>query len=157
MSNYNPYYPTYQQAYQPYQQMYPTYQQGYPQSNQYQQTEPKIQDGGFVVVSNIEEARNYHVEIGKSVTFKDENAPYIYTKTRGFSQLEKPTFEVYRLVKEEDMPQKPQNALSGVSNDLMVENMDYALKSDIEALRSVYDDLKGKVDKLVSELGGDHE
>ena len=61
----------------------------------------QIQNGGFVSVRNITEAQNYPVAPGNSVTFKDENAPYVYTKTMGFSQLDRPTFEIFRLVKEE--------------------------------------------------------
>ena len=67
---------------------------------QYQQP----QQTGLVSVPNIEAARNYPVAPGNSVTFKDENAPYIYTKTQGFSQLDHPVFEKYRLTKEEDTP-----------------------------------------------------
>lgn len=59
------------------------------------------QDNGFVMVRSEMEARNYPVGFGKSVTFKDETAPYVYSKTMGFSQLDKPIFEKYRLVKEE--------------------------------------------------------
>lgn len=61
-----------------------------------------IQNGGFVCVSSEDEARKYPVAPGNSVTFKNENAPYVYTKTMGFSQLDRPLFEVFRLVKEED-------------------------------------------------------
>ena len=56
---------------------------------------------GFVMVRNEQEARNYPVAYGNSVTFKDESAPYIYSKTMGFSQLDRPVFEKYKLVKEE--------------------------------------------------------
>lgn len=60
----------------------------------------QIQNGGFVSVRNETEARNYPVALGNSVTFKDETAPYIYTKTMGFSQLDVPRFDKYKLVKE---------------------------------------------------------
>lgn len=80
---------------------------------QYQQP----QQTGLVSVPNIEAARNYPVAPGNSVTFKDENAPYIYTKTQGFSQLDHPVFEKYRLTKEEDTPAVAQ---------------EYALKADLE-------------------------
>ena len=70
----------------------------YPNQN-VQQFAP--QDNGFVMVRSEMEARNYPVGFGKSVTFKDETAPYVYSKTMGFSQLDKPIFEKYRLVKEE--------------------------------------------------------
>lgn len=82
----------YNNYFQPFQPpvMYQTYQ---PQQN-------TIQNGGFVSVRSEDEARNYPVALGNSVTFKDETAPYIYTKTMGFSQLDRPTFERYKLVKE---------------------------------------------------------
>lgn len=72
------------------------YQQ--PQQNQ-------IQNGGLVSVRSVVEARNYPVAAGNSVTFKDENAPYVYTKTMGFSPLDRPIFEVFRLVKEDVAPE----------------------------------------------------
>ena len=82
------YYPQY---YQPQQMQMPQ------QQAQAQQT----QTSGFVSVRSEAEARNYPVAYGNSVTFKDENAPYIYTKTMGFSQLDRPIFDKYKLVKEE--------------------------------------------------------
>lgn len=88
-------YPTYQPIYQSYPQM----QQ--PQVQQQPQQPQQIQNGGFVSVRNEMEARNYPVAPGNSVTFKDENAPFVYTKTMGFSQLDLPKFDRYRLVKEE--------------------------------------------------------
>ena len=58
------------------------------------------QTTGLVPVPSEEVARNYPVGFGQSVSFKDENLPFIYTKTMGFSQLEPPKFEKYRLIKE---------------------------------------------------------
>ena len=78
----------------PYQQMYPQ------QYQQIQQPVQQIQNGGFISVRNVNEAMNYPVAHGMSVTFKDETAPYIYTKTMGFSQMDRPTFEMFKLVKE---------------------------------------------------------
>lgn len=75
------------------------YGQYYPQN--YQPQTQQIQNGGFVPVTSEEMARNYPVAQGTSVTFRNENAPYIYTKTMGFSQLDRPIFEKYKLVKEE--------------------------------------------------------
>lgn len=56
----------------------------------------------FIRVQNEAEAKSYPVEPNKSIIFKDDNAPYIYTKTMDASQLSQPIFERYRLVKEED-------------------------------------------------------
>jgi hypothetical protein len=50
------------------------------------------------------EARNYPVAPGNSVMFRDETGPYIYSKSMGYSQLDTPRFDKYRLVKEEDAP-----------------------------------------------------
>lgn len=61
----------------------------------------QFQNNGFVSVRSEAEARNYPVAYGNSVTFKDETSPYVYTKTMGFSQLDRPVFEKYKLVKEE--------------------------------------------------------
>lgn len=87
---------------------YPYYQNYYPQAQQINQQMPQqIQNGGFVSVRSIAEAQNYPVAHGNSITFKDESAPYVYVKTMGFSQLDRPTFEVFRLVKEEVAQEEP--------------------------------------------------
>lgn len=121
-------------AYNPYFQN--LYFQGYPQ----QQT----QSSGFVSVRNIEEAMRYPVAPGNSVTFKDETSPYVYTKTMGFSQLDRPIFEKYRLVKEESA-EPPKNEPSGKFTE-------YALKSDCRALQEEIESLK----RMIKEIK-DHE
>ena len=73
-----------------------------------QMPQPQPQPRGFVRVQSENEARTYPVAPGTSVTFIDENAPYCYTKTMDFSQLDRPKFERYRLVKEEDAPTQPE-------------------------------------------------
>lgn len=85
-----PYYPNY---FQP--QQMPQMPMQQPQPQQVQQA------SGFVSVRSEAEARNYPVAYGNSVTFKDETSPYIYTKTMGFSQLDRPIFDKYKLVKED--------------------------------------------------------
>lgn len=62
----------------------------------------QIQNNSFVSAPNEAYARNYPVAPGNSVGFRDESAPFIYVKTMGFSQLEKPIFEKYRRVTDED-------------------------------------------------------
>ena len=59
----------------------------------------------FVNVRSEAEARNFPVGFGNVVCFKDESAPYIYTKAMGFSQSDKPIFEKYR---KEDSESKPE-------------------------------------------------
>lgn len=82
------------------------YNFGYPyqypqQMQQPMQQQMQIQNGGFVSVRSEAEARNYPVAYGNSITFKDETAPYVYTKTMGFSQLDRPVFEKFKLVRED--------------------------------------------------------
>lgn len=120
-------------------------QQAYPQA-QNQQTQPQIQNGGFIQVHNEDEARNYPIAPGNSVTFKDENAPYVYTKTMGFSQLDRPIFEKYRLVKEDDMP--TQNPPVSAEIAQQTNNIDYALKTDLTALQTEIDALKQRIEEL---------
>lgn len=67
----------------------------------YYQQPQQVQNSGLVSVRSIEEAMRYPVAPGNSVTFKDETAPYVYTKTMGFSQFDRPVFEKYRIIKEE--------------------------------------------------------
>ena len=114
---------------------YPNYYpQFYQQVPQNQPQSMQIQSSGFISVRNESEARNYPVAYGNSVTFKDENAPYVYTKTMGFSQLETPRFEKYKLVKEEPVltQDEPSNAKA---NDLHYDDEIKSLWREIEGLK----------------------
>ena len=153
MAYYSGYQPMMGYPYQ--QQIQPNYnyqQQAYPQAQmqmtaQNQQTQPQIQNGGFIQVHDENEARNYPIAPGNSVTFKDENAPYVYTKTMGFSQLDRPIFEKYRLVKEEDI-QAAQNQPVSAVNSQQTNNIEYALKTDLTALQEEIDVLKQRIEEL---------
>lgn len=131
----NPYYQQMQN-----QQMQPTQMSGTNQQIQ----QPTIQQSGFVLVPSEQEARNYPVAPGNSVTFKDENAPYCYVKTMGFNQLDRPTFERYRLVKE-DSPVTAQNAPTIADSAEGSKDTAYALKSDLTAIWSEIDAIKEKL------------
>lgn len=113
--NFNPYYQNYQMM----------------QQTSQAPTTPQIQNGGLVSVRSITEAQNYPVAPGNSVTFKDENAPYVYTKTMGFSQLDRPIFEVFRLVKEEVAQQTESNQLPDVRQEIN------DLKAEIERIKKI--------------------
>lgn len=122
-----------------------------PLQNQYQQpanqpqpqTQPQIQNGGFVSVQNEAIARNYPVAPGNSITFKDENAPYVYTKTMGFSQLDRPIFEKFKLVKEDvaEASNLPQN--DPLKDDTMSETIE-SIKGEIKAIWNEIDGIKKK-------------
>ena len=113
-----------------------------PQAQQMQQ--PTIQQSGFVPVRSEQEARSYPVAPGNSVTFKDENAPYCYVKTMGFNQLDQPTFERYRLVKEE-APVMAQNTPTAQDNNESGKHAEYALKSDLDSIWDELDALRKKL------------
>ena len=127
------YYPQYQAP--QYQVQMPT--QGQPQMQA--QAQNQMQTNGLISVHNEQEARNYPIAVGNSITFKDENAPYIYTKTMGFSQLDRPTFDKYRLVKEDTEPQK--EVLSVEADNTALDE----LKADIEDMRGEIEALKKKL------------
>ena len=116
----------YNNYYQPYYQPIPQYQM-----RPAEQTQPQIQNGGLVPVPSEQFARNYPVANGLSVTFKDENAPYVYTKTMGFSQLDRPIFEKYRLVKEEATEAQTEPAEHKGDNSTIDD-----LKAEIKAIKS---------------------
>jgi hypothetical protein len=107
---------------------FPNYQAIPPQYQQPQQI------GGLIPVRSVQEAQNYPVAHGNSVTFKDENSPYLYVKTMGFSQMDRPTFEVYRLVKEEAQEAAP---------------------SDFDKVKADISRLQSEVDKLKDLIGGE--
>lgn len=109
-----------------------------------QNIQPQIQNGGLVSVRSIEEARNYPIAPGNSITFKDETAPYVYTKTMGFSQLDRPVFETYRLVKEE-APKTPEKEKTDNSPA-------YALQSEYEEIRRQIEALENEIETIKEQM-----
>lgn len=97
----------------------------------------QIQNSGFIPVRSENEARNYPVAPGNSITFKDESAPYVYTKTMGFSQLDRPIFEKFKLIKEDAEPE-PMN--------IEIKDPDYG--KEIAELREEIAVLKEKIDSM---------
>jgi len=108
-----------------------------------------IPSNGFVTVRSEAEARNYPVALGNSVTFRDENLPYIYTKTMGFSQMERPVFDKYKLVKE-DSQETP--VLDEEKHECQSREDAEKLKSEIECLKDEIDKLKSEVDDLRGDM-----
>lgn len=113
------------------------------------QSQFQIQNGGFISVPSEEDARRYPVAPGNSVTFKNENAPYVYTKTMGFSQLDRPLFEKFRLVKEED---------NGVQSDVkegsssQAEPIQYLVQEDLDPLVKDIKHIQTKIKEIDSVL-----
>lgn len=124
--------------YNPYQQYYSM--GNYPQQPQpTPQVQPQIQNGGLVFAPNEAYARNYSVAPGNSVLFKDESAPYMYSKTMGFSQLDQPIFKRFRLVEEES---------EGTVNAPVKEEI------DIRPIHKAIDHIREDIDQIWSEIEG---
>lgn len=106
----------------------------------FQQTAPQnqIQNGGFVSVRSEQEAFNYPVAPGNSITFKDEGQPYVYVKTMGFNQMEPPAFKKYRLVEEENLNAAPNVAEKQPAQWASQKDLE-ELKSQVALLRSAFD------------------
>lgn len=135
-----------QQMFTP-QQVMPQQMQQVQQPQQYPVTQ-----SGFVRVRNENEARMYPVAPGNSVTFIDENNPYAYTKTVNMGQLDRPIFEKYRLVKEDDTapvdaPQKPTEAPA-------MDLSRYATKDDVAAFRGELEAFKNDIETFRGDLYG---
>lgn len=124
----------YQNSYQSY---YPQYVQPQIQTQQNQQNQT-VQNGGLVTVRSEDEAKGYPVALGTSVTFIDENNPMVYTKTMGFSQLDRPIFKKYRLVEE------PENNLNSQPTKTSSEKE----KGEIEAIWSEIEHIKKDIKGL---------
>lgn len=105
-----------------------------PQQNMGQQ---QIQNGGFVNVRSETEARNYPVALGNVVTFKDETAPYIYTKTMGFSPLDIPRFVKYKQVEENVPEEQTTQETPGI---------------DLKPVWNEFDSVKGEISALWRDL-----
>lgn len=128
MPNYNyPYYPTQSNV-------YPTQMNALPTQQSVGQPQPQmqIQDGGFVTIPNADMVYNYPVAMGKCVTFKVEGKPIIIEKSMGFSQLDSPKIERYRLVKEE-------NEVFETSEDST---------SELDKVKSDIKEIWGKLDEI---------
>ena len=102
---------------------------------QQQQIRPAQNNNSSIIrVQNENEARCYPVEPGKSITFKDDNAPYIYTKTMDSSQLGEPSFEKFRLVKEDEADDEVKVAAPDYTEDFE------QIKEDIKFIKEKLSD-----------------
>ena len=130
------------------------FQQQTAQAQAQPQQQAAVQMGGFIRVPSEEVARNWNVAPGTSATFINENAPYCYTKTVEMSQLDRPKFDKYRLVKEEDTP-APASMDSPVSHENAPQKSEgygmnnlseYALKSELAEVRGEVDALRRRLE-----------
>lgn len=138
----------------PYYQGYPNYNSMFyqqPLQNMQQLNNTQIQNGGFVIVKNINEAMSYPVAPGNSVTFKNESQPYIYTKTVGFSQLDQPIFEVFRLTKEEQVGEVVEDV---PPIEYMTLEEGLRIKEELEQIKAKIDSMSSDVENIGKEDKG---
>lgn len=167
MPIYNPYMPmsSYPNAYgynpyaampMPLQQQPQTVQQ--PPQQPVQQTAPQqnaqpipSMNGGFVHVQSENEARQYPVAPGNSVTFIDDVLPFCYTKTMPTTQFEPPMFKKFKLVEvvEAGIAQNASGELSERPKAREYNLEDYALKTDLEALRAEIGRIESEIKNLM--------
>ena len=76
-------------------------------------------------IQNEASAMSFPLAQGQSMTFIDETKPFIYVKTMGLSQFEKPRFEKYKIEKVQ----------TEQVNDIDVKTEIIELKKQIEELR----------------------
>lgn len=107
----------------PYQNYTPMYQGNYQQMSM----------NNFIPVRSEAEAFSYPMELGKSYTFKNETAPYIYTKTMGPSPMDPPRFEKFKLVKEGGEDQEGQQYITKAELQTVKEQIETVI-SDLESL-----------------------
>ena len=128
--------------------MYPTQNNAYPTNMNVGSTQQgTMQNGGFISIPNENMVATYPVAPGNCVTFKVEGQPIVLEKSMGFSQLESPRIERYRLVKEDYVEETSQNETK--TNELE------EIKSDIERLWDEIDALKPKKTTRRSTNGDD--
>ena len=121
-----------------------------------QQPVQQIQNGGFLAAPNEEYVRSYPVALGNCVTFKIEGKPYVMEKSMGFSQLDSPKIEKYRLVKEEpeevaNSPEDSKNNNKEINSTLdeIIGEIE-AIKADIKAIKEKLKSITKPMAKKVS-------
>lgn len=105
-----------------------------------QQMQPiQMPQNNIVNVPSEDMARNYPVAPGNTIIFKHDNAPYIYTKTIGYSQFDTPVFERYVL----DVGTPKIELVKDEPISLPLDD----IKAEISEIRALYEELKDKIDK----------
>ena len=159
---YNNFFPATYQGVQ-YQPQMPQYQPQYQQQmNSFQNNPPpqvQPQDNCiqsvYIRVPSEEVARNYRVMPGSSTTFIDDNRPYCYVKSLGMSQFDIPTFEKYRLIKEDESPENAQNDNLSNDNEKSIDLSGYVTTAQYDALRADFAEQIASLTAAVSKLKGD--
>lgn len=127
-----------------------------------QAPQPEIRQNGFIRVKDESEVDAYPIAPGNSVTFIHETEPFVFVKTLGFSQFDRPVKEKYRLVRE--TPESANKPDSATVKENASEPSEYAkaadvakLQRDVEALRVSVKTINERKRKIVTEEVVDDE
>lgn len=120
---YNPYYNQFMQ--------YPQYQQ------------PQQQQSALIHVQSEQQAREWSVSPGASLMFIDDNAPYIYTKTAGNSQLEPCVFKIFQVSEIGG-----QNTSKTAAEEKGISIPDYVTRAEYDAITVQIDDIRKQIKEL---------
>lgn len=125
----------------------------YPPYNNFQQVpNPMVQQtqqNGLIPVRSEQEVLNFPVAPGNSVSFSHESEPYIYVKTMGLSQFDRPSIVKYKLIKEE-LGSETTNPNNSSPNDTKTVN-EGDLKPILDDLKLIHDEIesiKKKIDDI---------
>lgn len=99
-----------------------------PYANMYQPQQQPIQQNQYAFVNGIEGAKSYLMQPNQTVLLMDSDAPMCYMKTS--NQLGQSTLRYFKLTEVTETSSKP--------------NVEYALKSDLDALKEKLDLLLNK-------------
>lgn len=128
---------------------FPTNYNPFPQPMQYQvpQVVPQTQQSNLIHVQSENQAREWRVDLGSSVMFIDDNAPFIYTKTAGSSQLEPAVFKRFKVL-EDSGTLGAQNNTGQPQNVPQVDLSEYMTKAEFEPVRALIDDIQKRIKEL---------
>lgn len=107
---------------------------------------PQAQQSNLIHVQSEAQAREWSVALGSSVMFIDDNAPFIYTKTAGSSQLEPAVFKRFKITEDNNV----QNAPQGGSEDSEDKLSAYLTRAEFEPFKAI-------VERIEKELIGNEQ
>lgn len=128
---------------------FPTNYNPYPQPMQYQipQMMQQAQQSNLIHVQSENQAREWRVDLGSSVMFIDDNAPFIYTKTAGSSQLEPAVFKRFKVL-EDSGALGAQNGTGQPPAVPQIDLSEYLTKAEFEPVRALIDDIQKRIKEL---------
>ena len=115
----------------------------YNQFMQYPQYQQPQQQSALIHVQSEQQAREWSVSPGSSLMFIDDNAPYIYTKTAGNSQLEPCVFKIFQV---SEITSKTAPKTSAEAESIVIS--DYVTRAEYEAVMAQLDDIRKQIKEL---------